>query len=78
MSILTDPAAIQWQVRFVRYFGALFQESYRGAGLGPGQRMQLHDQRVFAAGRLDVAATITNAIRVEDVHPPGGLRNATA
>jgi hypothetical protein len=70
LEILTDPLSIQWQVRFVRYFVRHFKEHPAVLAWDLGNECNAMTNVPTRQAAWVWAATITNAIRVEDASRP--------
>jgi hypothetical protein len=79
MQILTDPAAIQWQVRFVKYFVHQFKDHPAVLAWDLGNECNCMTEVPSRQAAWVWAATITNAIRAEDASRPvvSGMHSLT-
>jgi hypothetical protein len=79
LEILTDPVAIQWQVRFVRYFVRRFKDHPAVLAWDLGNECNCMTAVPSRQAAWLWASTITNAIRVEDASRPvvSGMHSLT-
>ena len=66
LNVLTDPAAIQWETRFVRYFVRHFKDHPAIAAWDLGNECNVMAAVPSPAAAWNWVSAITNAIRVED------------
>ena len=79
LEILTDPMAIQWQVRFVRYFVRHFKGHPAVLAWDLGNECNVMTNVPSRQAAWVWTSTITNAIRVEDASRPvvSGMHSLT-
>lgn len=79
LNVLTDPFAIQWQVRFVRYFVHRFKDDPAVLAWDLGNECNCMASVPSRAAAWAWTAAITNAIRVEDSTRPvvSGMHSLT-
>ena len=70
MNVLTDPEAIVWQVRFVRYFVSTFKDHPAILAWDLGNECNCMAKVPSRAAAMSWTATITNTIRAEDQTRP--------
>jgi hypothetical protein len=70
LNVLTDPLAIQWEVRFVRYFVRHFRDHPAVLAWDLGNECNCMAPVTHASQAWAWTSAITNAIRVEDASRP--------